>query len=184
MNLPSTLPSPPRLEPNVAHANNILNNGYHAARNILDLVHPNLNQLHYHREHIWSELIPLLDTILESTSDAATRSWCCRVTETIADLFNRLVECEASAQHKSAVLMTAAMDINKHLIAKGYLLSAFTQSLLNGARNGEDVPARPLMKPISRKQHTRRGIFQKRDSQQSLGSTETLSRRWMNLEST
>jgi len=103
MVLPSTLPPPPpHLEPDIVHAKEILANGYRAARDVLNLVQPDLNQIHYHQERVWSELVPLLDTIFESTSDAATRSWCCRVTEAIAYLFNQLIQCEASAQHRFA----------------------------------------------------------------------------------
>ena len=109
MDLPSVLPPPPHLEPDVVHANRILANGYHAARGVLNLVHPNLDQIRYHQERVWSELIPLLDAILESTSDAATHSWCCRVTEAIADLFNQLTQHEVSAQHRFEIL-TASPD--------------------------------------------------------------------------
>ena len=100
MDLPSVLPPPPRLKPDIVHMNRILTNGYHAARGVLNLMYPNLDQIRYHQERVWSELVPLLDAILESASDAATRSWCCGITKTVADLFNRLTQCEASAQHR------------------------------------------------------------------------------------
>jgi len=104
MTLPSILPSPPHLDPDVARANRILANAYHAAQRVLNLAHPDINQVRYHQERIWTELVPLLDAILESTSDTAMRSWCCEVTETIANLFNQLTQCEALAQHRFAVL--------------------------------------------------------------------------------
>ena len=104
MDLPLTLPPPPPcLEPDVVHANEILVNAYHAARGVTSLVHPDPNQVRYHQERIWSELVPLLGAIFESTSDADTRSWCCGVTETIAELFNRLTQCEALAQGRFVV---------------------------------------------------------------------------------
>ena len=98
MALPSTLPLPPsHLEPDIFHANEILVKGYHAARNVLNLEQVDLHQIHFHQERIWSELLPLLDTLLESTSDPAMCSWCYVTTATIADLFGQLTKHEASA---------------------------------------------------------------------------------------
>ena len=117
MALPPFLPSPPlHLEPDVLRVNEILAKGYHAARTILDLPHADIHRVNYHRERIRSELIPLLDAVVESTSDAATCSWCHTVTVTVADLFNQLTEREALAQHRfeiSHVLTTAVTDANK-----------------------------------------------------------------------
>ena len=104
MVLPSTLPPPPlHLGPDIIHAKEILASGYHAARDVLNLVQPDLNQVRYHQDRVWSELVPLLDAVFESTSDTATRSWCCSVAETIAHLFNHLTQCEASTQHRFVV---------------------------------------------------------------------------------
>lgn len=64
--------------------------GYHAARNVLNLEQVDVHQIHFHQDRIWSELLPLLDTLLESTSDPAMRSWCYIATATIADLFSRI----------------------------------------------------------------------------------------------
>ena len=101
MVLPLALQPPPSyLEPDVLRANEILSRGYCVARNILDTPQADLHQIHYHRERVQSELVPLLDAILESTSDAATRSWCYAVTTTVADLFNQLTEHEALASHR------------------------------------------------------------------------------------
>lgn len=108
MVLPLVLPPPPpHLEPDVLHANEILSRGYHVARRILDLTQPDLHQVHYHQERVRSELVPLIDAILESTSDAATRSWCFAVTVTVADLFNQLTEHKAFALHKFIILHTS-----------------------------------------------------------------------------
>jgi hypothetical protein len=87
----------------VLRANEILAKGYHMARNILQITQPDLHQVHYHRERILSELIPLLDLVLQTASDAATCSWCHAVTVIIADLFNQLTEREASAQHRCVI---------------------------------------------------------------------------------
>jgi len=103
MVLPLMLPPSPSLDPDVAHANEILVNGYRAARGVLDLVQPDINQVRYHQERIRLELVPLLDAISESTSDAATRSWCFTVTEMAAHLFNQLTQREASIQHRFTV---------------------------------------------------------------------------------
>ena len=103
MDLPSALPPPPHLDPDVVRANRILENGYRAAWDTLKIVNPDINQIRYHQERVWSELVPLLDAVSESTSDAAMRSWCCRVTEMIADLFNQLTQREVSSQHRSTV---------------------------------------------------------------------------------
>ena len=101
MVLPLILPPLP-LHPkhDVLHVNEILTKGYHVARCILDLVQLDLHQIHYHKKHIWSEFVPLLDIILESTSDMATHSWCHAVTMTFAHLFHQLTECEALAKHR------------------------------------------------------------------------------------
>ena len=104
MALPPVLPPPPPYtEPNVLHTNKLLVEGYNAALGVLAITQPDLHQVRYHREQIWSELVPLLDVVLKSTSDAATCSWCHATTITIADLFNRLTESEAVAQHRSAI---------------------------------------------------------------------------------
>lgn len=97
-------PPPPHLEPDVLRLNEILSKGYHVAKSVLDIAQPDLHRVHYHQERIWSEFIPLLDAVLESSSDAATRSWCCAVTVAVADLFNQLAEREASAQHRFTIL--------------------------------------------------------------------------------
>jgi len=103
MVLPLTLPPlPPSLDPDILHANEILVNGYHAAWGVLNLMQPDINQVRYHLECVRSELVLLLNAISESTSDAATRSWCCMVTETVAYLFNQLTQHEASVQHRSS----------------------------------------------------------------------------------
>ena len=100
MVLPSALPPPPpRLESNAFRVSEILANGYRAAMDIVNLDQPDLHRVHYHRERVSSEFVPLLDAVFESTSDTATHSWCLRVTETLTDLFNCLVQCEAAAQH-------------------------------------------------------------------------------------
>jgi len=180
MDLPSVLPPPPHLDPDIARANRILANAYHAARSILSLAQPDINQVRYHQERVWTELVPLLDVILESTSDTAMRSWCCGVTKIIANLFNQLTQCEASAHRRFAVLspLMAAMDVDKYLTVKGYLLLPFTRSLPNNIHSkNRGIHARSLTKLIYGKQHTHHGTFQKRDSRESLGSTEILSRR-------
>ena len=101
MVLPPALPSPPpHLSPDAFRVNEILAKGYNVARNILSLAQPDLHRVRYHRERISSELVPLLDALLEGTSDAATHSWCYMVTVTVADLFNQLAEREALAQHR------------------------------------------------------------------------------------
>jgi hypothetical protein len=108
MVLPPVLPPPPPLlGSDVLRANEILTEGYHAAQNVLAVAQPDLHRVHYHQERIWSELVPLLDVILESTSDAATRSWCSAVTIVVADLFNQLTEHEALARHRFAILCLA-----------------------------------------------------------------------------
>jgi hypothetical protein len=100
MALPPDLPPPPpHPEPNVLRANEIITEGYHAARNILAITKPDLQCVRHHREHILSEVIPLLDIVSGSTSDAATHAWCGTVTIAVADLFNQLAESEAEAQH-------------------------------------------------------------------------------------
>ena len=104
MNPPSNLPPPPHPEPDVVRANEILVKGYCAAQNVLTLTQLDLHQVHYHQDRVWSELIPLLDVISESTSDAATRSWCHTVTITIANLFNELVRRESLAQQRFVTL--------------------------------------------------------------------------------
>jgi hypothetical protein len=105
MVLPSTLPPPPpHLGPDVIRANELLVNGYRVARDVVNLGQPNLHQVRYHQERVWSELVPLLDAVFESASDTATRSWCYKVTETITDLFNHLTQCEASVLHRFVVL--------------------------------------------------------------------------------
>ena len=93
-------PPPPDLEPDVLRANEILMSGYHVAQEVLGLVQPDLHRLRYHRERIWSELVPLLDAVMESASNMATCSWCSTVTIAIADLFNRLTKHEALARHR------------------------------------------------------------------------------------
>ena len=99
MVLPSALPSPPpRLESDVVHAGEILASGYYTARRVVDLAQPDLHQVRYHQERVRSELIPLLDAIFGSTSDAATRCWCLAVTATFTDLFNCLAQHETSTQ--------------------------------------------------------------------------------------
>ena len=137
MVLPPVLPPPPpHLEPDVLRANEILAKGYHVARNVLNMSQPDLHQLHYHRERIQSELVPLLDVVLESTSDAATCSWCHVVTATMADLFNQLTEHEAWAQQRFEIpiprsLPTAKMGTDKHLTVKLHqlLLSTLSQPI-------------------------------------------------------
>ena len=101
MVLPPILPPPPpHLEPDVLRVNEILVKGCHVAQEVLGLAQPDLHRLCYHQERIRSELIPLLDAVMESTSDTATCSWCSVVTVTIASLFNRLTEHEALARHR------------------------------------------------------------------------------------
>ena len=102
MALRPDLPPPPHPEPNVLRANEIIMEGYHAAQNVLEITEPDLQRVRYHRERILSEVIPLLDVVLESTSDAATQSWCGMVTVAVADLYNQLAESEAVAQHRFA----------------------------------------------------------------------------------
>ena len=98
MALPSVLPPPlPHLEPDILCANEILVKGCCAAQRILDLVQVDLHQVHFHQERIWSELVPLLDVMLESTSGSTMRSWCYVAATTFADLFDELTKCEASA---------------------------------------------------------------------------------------
>ena len=75
MILPSALPLlSPHPEPDVVHANEILVTGYRAAWNVLGLAQPDLHQIRYQQERVWSDFIPLLDAILDSTSDTATHS--------------------------------------------------------------------------------------------------------------
>src|SRR5882757_5454282 len=135
MVLPSTLPpppGPPHLEPDVLHAYEILAKGYCAARGLLDLAQPNLHRVRYHQERIWSELVPLLDVILESTSMVATRSWCHTVTVTIAELFNRLAHCETLAQCRFVILSISPSshmghDANENPAVKTCPSSLFTR---------------------------------------------------------
>ena len=99
MILSSTLPPPPRLhEPDVLHALAILQNGYTAAQDVVNLGRPDPHQAHFHQERVQSELIPLLDAIVTSTSDSATISWCCAAAASFADLYNWLTRCETSVQ--------------------------------------------------------------------------------------
>ena len=105
MVLSPTLPlPPPHAELDVIRVNEILTRGYSAARDVVNLGQPDLHQVHHHQERVRSELVPLLNAVFESTSDAATRSWCFTVAEAITDLFNRLMQCEASARHRFVVL--------------------------------------------------------------------------------
>ena len=117
------------------------------ARNVLNISQPDLGQIHYHQERIRSELVPLLDILLESTSDPATRSWCYVATPTIADLFNQLTKHEAWAQHRFEILitcslLTAKMGTDKHLIVKSRLLLLSTQSQPVTAQNKKAALAR------------------------------------------
>jgi len=99
MVLPSILPPPPHLhEPDVLQAHTILQNGYIAARDVVNLGRPDVHQVHYHQERVQSELVPLLDAIATSTSNAAIVSWCCAVAASFADLYNCLAQCETSVQ--------------------------------------------------------------------------------------
>lgn len=99
MNLPFVLPPLPHLhEPDVLRAHTILQNGYTAARGVVNLGQPDVHQVHYHQGHVQSELVPLLDAIVTSTSDPAVVSWCCVATASFADLYNCLMQCETSAQ--------------------------------------------------------------------------------------
>jgi hypothetical protein len=105
MDLPSSLPPlPAHLSLDLIRTSEILTNGYHAAKNTLASARPHLQQNRYHQERILSELIPLLDALLESTSDAVTRSWCFSATITLVDLFKRLTECEALEKDRFTLL--------------------------------------------------------------------------------
>lgn len=104
MALPPDLPPlPPHPKPDVLRADEIISEGYHAARNVLAIAEPDLQRVRYHQERISSEVIPLLDVVPESTSDAATHSWCGTVAATVADLFNQLTESKAVAQHRFTI---------------------------------------------------------------------------------
>ena len=105
MALPSTLPPPPPYqEPDILHANEILVKGYCAAQNVLGLVHVDLRQVHFHQERIWSEFLPLIDAVLESTSGSAMRSWCYTTTTIMAELFDQLTKCETLARERFVLL--------------------------------------------------------------------------------
>lgn len=101
MALPSSLPPSPDLhEPDVLRARTILQNGYLAARDVADLEQPDLHQVHYHQERVLSDLVPLLDAISTSVSDAATLSWCYATTTSFVNLYARLTQREKSAKHR------------------------------------------------------------------------------------
>ena len=97
MALPSTLPPPPHpLEADISQAHAILQNGYAAAWNVLNLEQPDSHQANYHQEHIQLELVPFLDAISTSTSDPAMASWCFAAVTSFAELYNGLTQCETS----------------------------------------------------------------------------------------
>ena len=99
MLLLSALPPPPQLpEPNTSQAHAIFQNGYLAARDIVNLGWPDLHRVRYHQECILLELVPLLNAIFKNTSDPATLSWCRVTVAAFADLYACLTQCETSAQ--------------------------------------------------------------------------------------
>jgi len=101
MVLLSALPPPPHpLEPDVLQAHAVLHNGYLAARDVANLERPDLHQVRYHQEHVLSELVPLLDAISASTSDAAMLSWCYTATASFVKVYASLIQREESTQHR------------------------------------------------------------------------------------
>ena len=101
MDLPPTLPSPPDTsDPNILQAYAIVQNGYLAARGILNLGQPDSQQLRYHQGRVTSELVPLLDAISVSASDPAILPWCHVTAKSLADLYNCLSQHEAAAQRR------------------------------------------------------------------------------------
>jgi hypothetical protein len=104
--------------------------GYGAALNMLKITQPDLHQVRYHRERIWSELIPLLDVVLVSTSNAATRSWCHATAITIADYSTNLLKAKLWRNiglKFRLTSLTAVMDANERLTVKIYLLPQYTR---------------------------------------------------------
>lgn len=101
MALPSMLPPPPvQLEPDALQAHAILQNGYIAAQDVVNLEQPDLHRVRYHQDRVLSEFVPLLDAISASTSDAAILSWCYTTTASFVNLYNCLTRCEASAAER------------------------------------------------------------------------------------
>jgi len=101
MALPSTLPLPPHpLEADVLQAHLILQNGYTAARDVVNLGQPDTQQVRYHMERVWLELVPLLNAISTDTSNLAIVSWCFTATTSFADLHVRLAQCETSTRYE------------------------------------------------------------------------------------
>ena len=97
----STFPPPPgRPEPDVLRAHSILESGYLAAQDVANLGQPDLHQTRYHQERVSSELVPLLDAIAASTSDAVLLAWCYASTTSFVNLYKRLTQCEISARRR------------------------------------------------------------------------------------
>lgn len=101
MALPSTLPLPPHpLEADVLQAHLILQNGYTAARDVVNLGQPDIQQVRYHMERVRLELVPLLNAISTDTSNPAIVSWCFAAATSFADLYVRLTQCETSTRYE------------------------------------------------------------------------------------
>ena len=101
MALPSTLPLPPHpLEPDIQQACTILQNGYSAALDVVNLGRPDLHRVRYHQERVFLELVPLLDAVSTGTSDTVIVSWCYEAVIFFVNLSACLAQCEKLAEHR------------------------------------------------------------------------------------